>query len=199
MNDPLRDALNAVRRARDISRSLDQSRTDADVRAVANGIQTELLIIESGLRNALGAALGAIVGERPGLVASDAPATSRAAARGISVRSGSQRGVIMRAIYDAGHLTDFEITRVTGIKPSSERPRRVELVDAGLVSTRGQTRQHDSNAWTVWELTPLGQETARELVRLGERGSVTIDPSQCVEPSTDDAPEELASGDPVLF
>jgi hypothetical protein len=196
VGDPLRDALSAVQRAREITRALDQSRRESDVRNVAGGIQTELLIIESSLRNALGAVLSDAVADRPGLVASDAPGTSRAVARGITVKSGSQRGVVLRALLDAGYLTDHELTRVTDIKPSSLRPRRVELVDAGLVSTRGTTKQHEGSAWTVWELTPLGSSVARELVRLGVRGAVQIDPNQCVEP-VEDTPE--TEGEPVLF
>jgi hypothetical protein len=199
MADPIRDALSAVERAKAVIHGLDQSQRLPDVRQVANGLGVELLIIESSLRSALGAALGTATADRPGLVASDAPATSRAAARGISVRSGTQRGSILRALLDSGYLTDHELCNATALEPSSERPRRVELVDLGLVSTRGTTKVHGGTEWTIWELTPLGRSVANELRRLGPKGSVKIDPNQCVEPDDQVAEDSSPEGDPVLF
>lgn len=196
VGDPLRDALRAVERAREITRGLDQSSRISDVLHVAAGIHTELLIIESSLRNALGAALSDAVGDRPGLVRSDAPATSRTAARAVSVKSGSGRGMLLRALRDAGSLSDYEMQNATGMKSSTQRPRRVELVDIGLVRPSSElTRRHEGSAWTVWVLTPLGVSVANELVRLGHNGSVKVDPDTCVEPSTVEEPD----GDPVLF
>jgi hypothetical protein len=196
MSDPLRDALRAVERLREITKSLVQSQRESDVRQVAAGIQTEALIIESSLRNALGAALSDAVADRPGLARTDAPETSKAAARAVSVRSGSGRGVLLRALRDAATLTDFEMQRATDLKPSTQRPRRVELVDLGLVRPHNTlTRQHEGSAWTVWMLTPLGQSVAAELVRLGHNGVVRVDPNTCVEESTVEADES----DPVLF
>lgn len=196
MSDPLRDALRAVERAREISRGLNQSTRLPDVLHVAAGIQSELLIIESSLRNALGAALSDAVGDRPGLARADHPETSRAAARAVTVKSGSGRGLLLRALRDSGSLTDYEMQNATGLKASTQRPRRVELVDMGLVRPSAElTRRHEGSAWTVWVLTPLGVSAAAELVRLGHNGSVKVDPDACVEPST----MEEVDGDPVLF
>jgi hypothetical protein len=200
MGDPLRDALSAVERGKMILRSLAQSRRESDVNQCVGGLATEFTIIDAALRSALGAAITAAVGDRPGLVASDAPGTSRAAARGITVKAGTQRGRIMLAIHNHGGLTDYEIHDTTDIKPDTLRPRRVELVDAGLVLPAGdRKRQHGGQDWTIWTCTPLGHETARELIRLGIRGAVTIDPQQCIEAHLDDSPEEAQPGDPVLF
>lgn len=40
-----------------------------------------------------------------------------------------------------GGLTDQEIQRATGLDPSTERPRRIELVNAGLVYDSGRKRR----------------------------------------------------------
>jgi hypothetical protein len=200
MSDPLREALSAVERGKAIVRSLTQSRRESDVNQCVGGLATEFTIIDAAVRQALGAALSAAVGDRPGLVASDAPATSRATARGITVKTGTQRGRILLAIHNHSGLTDYEIHDTTDIKPDTLRPRRVELVDAGLVlPVSDRTRKHGGTDWTVWTCTPLGHETARELIRLGIRGSVLIDPQQCVEASLDEPTGDPQEGEPVLF
>ncbi len=200
MGDPLREALSAVERGKRVLRSLAQSRRESDVNQCVGGLATEFTIIDSAIRQALGAALLDAVGDRPGLTASDAPETSRAAARGITIKTGTQRGRILLAIHNHAGLTDYEIHDVTDIKPDTLRPRRVELVDAGLVlPATDRKRQHGGQDWTIWTCTPLGHEIAGELIRLGIRGSVMVDPQQCLEASLDEPAGDPQEGDPVLF
>lgn len=68
-------------------------------------------------------------------------ATSLEAAAAIAPRTPSLRERVYMAIADsADGLTDEEIQRVTGIGPSTQRPRRVELLDAGMIRDSGRTR-----------------------------------------------------------
>lgn len=191
--DWLGRALAAARRARTVGRSLDQSSRPADVRQVAQAINTELLIMENALQNARREAQEAVEGNRAGLVATDAPATSRAAARAVSVRSGSQRARVLLALLNAD-LTDHELCTVTSLPPSSLRPRRVELVDLQLVTPATGTRSHGGYAWTVWKLTALGRSVGLGLLGARPGQSVPIDPDKIVN-----APGEQAGIDPTLF
>jgi DNA-binding IclR family transcriptional regulator len=50
-----------------------------------------------------------------------------------------------------GGMTDEEIQRALKLNPSTERPRRIELVQAGKVRDSGRTRKTASGrAATVW-------------------------------------------------
>jgi len=54
-------------------------------------------------------------------------------------------------------LTDEEIQTRTGMNPSTERPRRVELVEMGLIEDSGVRRRTSSGrSAVVWKLTELG-------------------------------------------
>lgn len=76
-----------------------------------------------------------------GLARNDHPETSHDAADEIESVSGRQRRIVYLAIAQAENgMTDEEIQRATGLNPSSERPRRVELCDAGKVVDSGTTR-----------------------------------------------------------
>lgn len=90
----------------------------------------------------------------PGLARHDHPATSHAAAAAIAPVSGAQRQAVLTCIYAAGDgRTDEEGIADTGIAASAYRPRRVELVAAGLVRDSGRTRKTASGrAAVVWEV-----------------------------------------------
>ena len=71
--------------------------------------------------------------------------TSRQAAEQAEKPAGRQRVLVLRALHDAGSegLTDEQIQERTGLSPNSARPRRVELVQAGMVfdsAVRRETR-----------------------------------------------------------
>lgn len=93
----------------------------------------------------------------PGLVRNDHPATAHEAAASVATVGGAQRRRVLEHLQalGAGGATDEEMQIVLGLNPSAQRPRRVELVDAGLVRDSGRTRKTTSgrNA-IVWEARP---------------------------------------------
>ena len=80
-------------------------------------------------------------------------ATSRVAAvEAVPLTGGKRREVyeFIRACEDFG-ATDDEIQNALEMNPSTQRPRRVELVDQGLVRDSGATRQTRwGRAAVVW-------------------------------------------------
>ena len=90
---------------------------------------------------------------------------SRAAALDNFPRSGTQRARVLCAIAAADDgLTDHEIVELCAISPSSERPRRVELVDAALVVDSGARRRTPlGSEATVWMVTDIGRAAAHYL------------------------------------
>lgn len=80
--------------------------------------------------------------------------TSRRAAEAAERTMGAcQRRVLIElAKADQSGLTDIELQERTGLGESTERPRRVELVRAGLVADSGETRipKGRSRPCTVW-------------------------------------------------
>ena len=68
----------------------------------------------------------------------------------------SAKAKVYRCIRNAGAIgkTDAEIEAVTGLKGSTQRPRRIELVAAGLVEDSGQTRKTSGgNFAVVWRVS----------------------------------------------
>jgi hypothetical protein len=154
----LNEVSRGLARARRLVADLDRTDNLSDRRQVADGIRHEL---DAALRWATGELerlRAAAAGDRPGKMRADATATSRRTAERITIRSGTNRTEVLLALHGAapGGLTDWEIQRDTGIQPSSERPRRGELVDAGLVRATEQTREHKGEDWTVWTITTSG-------------------------------------------
>lgn len=86
--------------------------------------------------------------------------TSRQAAIGNYPRSGTQRARVLLLLASGPH-TDNELVDLTGLSPSSVRPRRVELVEAGLVEDSGQRRK----GCVVWATTDEGWLAALDLLR----------------------------------
>lgn len=90
------------------------------------------------------------------------PVTSRAAAHRNSLRSGTQRTNVMRAIasHPAG-LTAEQVTRALGMREatsgSSAAKRLSELRACGYVVATGETRPTVNGAQAnVWAATPAG-------------------------------------------
>lgn len=84
----------------------------------------------------------------------DAPAqrhshTSQAAAVAIAPDSSRLRAQVLAAIREHGGLTDNQGIYLTGLSPSTYRPRRIELVQRGLVVDSGETRLTDSGRKAV--------------------------------------------------
>ena len=90
----------------------------------------------------------------PGLVRTDHPHTSRAAA--MSVPTGAARRRVYEAIRDSGPrgMTDEEVIDTTGMAPNTARPRRVELHRQGYIVLAGFTRPTRSGKRAqVWRAT----------------------------------------------
>jgi hypothetical protein len=80
-------------------------------------------------------------------------ATSREAGESISPITGRLRAQVFEMIVSNGGdgLTDEEISLRLGLNPSTARPRRIELVEAGKVRDSGRTRRTVSGrAAVVW-------------------------------------------------
>lgn len=75
--------------------------------------------------------------------------TSRAAAEAIRPDTSRLRALVLGAIEEHGGLTDEEGIDATGIAPSTYRPRRIELVQRGLVADSGHERKTRSGRWAV--------------------------------------------------
>ena len=79
--------------------------------------------------------------------------TSLEAAEAIEPKVGTLRRAVLECIRSSAlhGWTDEQIQRLTNMGPSTQRPRRVELMRAGLVVDSGRTRKTASgrNA-TVW-------------------------------------------------
>lgn len=85
--------------------------------------------------------------------------TSVAAAEAIEPISGTQRRLVLTLIQLSGErgMTDNELQDESGIAGSAQRPRRIELVKAGLVKDSGRTRATKSGRQAVvW----IGKEFA---------------------------------------
>ena len=83
--------------------------------------------------------------------------TSRAAAESVSEVKGWMRRRVWKALNRRGDrgATDEELQRALRMNPSTERPRRVELVESELVIDSGRRRPTRSGrmavVWTVRE------------------------------------------------
>lgn len=89
--------------------------------------------------------------------------TSHQAAAKILGRTGSKRRQVFELIAEYSHgLTDEQIQTKLRMNPSTQRPRRVELVDAGLIEDSGHRRTTTSGTKAaVWVLTAAGREAVR--------------------------------------
>lgn len=103
-----------------------------------------------------------VTAPREGLARHDAAPTSRAAARAVRVKSGSDRAKVLRVLLRDGPLTDQGIQHGTGLSADTERPRRVELVEMGLVGDHHEARSDSGHPATAWYLTEKGIAWCRE-------------------------------------
>jgi hypothetical protein len=94
----------------------------------------------------------------------DAAETQRAAAIAIYPHTGTARRRVLDMISGrGGHgATDEEIQRDLELNPSTQRPRRVELVEGNWIEDSGRRRLTLSGrSAVVWVLTEQGQGAAR--------------------------------------
>ena len=79
--------------------------------------------------------------------------TSLDAAKAVEPGAGTDRMRVLMALRDAGSrgMTDEELQDALGLAGSSERPRRCELLDAGLIWQSIETRATRSGRQaTIW-------------------------------------------------
>lgn len=79
-------------------------------------------------------------------------ATSCAAAEAIEPKAGTLRAIVLAFLRTQSEgATDEQMQVELGIGPSTQRPRRIELVRAGLVEDSGGTRPTTTGCKaTVW-------------------------------------------------
>lgn len=198
MIENVRAAYGAALRVHALVLGLDQSARVTDALQVSAGLKHEMRTVVDSLApvlDALEASEHAATANGAGKVRSDAPATSRTAARAVTIRTGSQRYAILAHLLARGAAgaTDLEIQEATELGPNSERPRRGELVDLMLVRPDG-TRSHAGMDWTVWRLTPAGDAVVRRILN-GQSGVV---PATAMTPESV-SPVDADQPDPVLF
>lgn len=88
---------------------------------------------------------------QPGLVAKNAPQTSKDAAASIDANTLRARVLDLLRATPSG-LTDEEMQQRLGMNPSTQRPRRIELVDRDLVCDSGTKRATTSGRQAiVWK------------------------------------------------
>jgi predicted ArsR family transcriptional regulator len=77
--------------------------------------------------------------------------TSREAAQAISGAAASIRARVYAYICENGPVTDEQIAGALGLNPSTERPRRIELVGDGLVMAHYElARTSSGRRATAW-------------------------------------------------
>lgn len=83
----------------------------------------------------------------------DSP-TSVAAAEAIRPSVNQLQLRILELLRDTGPATDEDIAANTQMNPSTERPRRVELVKAGLVAQVGEHKTSSGRRAALWGIVP---------------------------------------------
>lgn len=88
--------------------------------------------------------------------------TSRAAAKAIAPKAGTLRYKVLQWIRDRGEYgsTDEETQEGLAMRASTQRPRRVELMEAGYVKDSGRRRKSDATktdaaVWVAVQGDPL--------------------------------------------
>lgn len=80
-------------------------------------------------------------------------ATSVAAAQAIAPTAGTMRQLVLDWLRAHGPATDEQIIAGTGLAPSTARPRRIELVQSGLVVDSGtKIKTKSGRAAVAWRV-----------------------------------------------
>lgn len=75
------------------------------------------------------------------------------AARRIAPALGRLKRDLLTALRHHGALSDEDMQRICEMNPSTQRPRRVELVRDGLVRKAGTSKNGRGRTVTLWEAT----------------------------------------------
>lgn len=67
--------------------------------------------------------------------------TSCAAADRVAPKAGTKRAQVLDYIRSCSGATDEEMQQCIPMSPNTQRPRRVELLDAGFIRDSGRTRK----------------------------------------------------------
>ena len=96
-------------------------------------------------------------------------ATSMAAAAAIEPKAGTLRAAVLTFVRNRGRLgaTDEEIQLALHMNGSTERPRRVELQNAGLVIDSTRIRKTRAGRIAVVWITPHNQEGLTQVNAIG--------------------------------
>ena len=78
------------------------------------------------------------------------PTSVAAAASQPKAKKESDKRTILNALDENGPMTDEQLVACTGIGANTLRPRRVELVRAGLVVAVGEGRTAGGHRATAW-------------------------------------------------
>lgn len=78
--------------------------------------------------------------------------TSYGASIYVLPRTGTVRERVLSWLRLHGPLTDPELQQQLGLRPNSERPRRVELVAGGFVRDSGRRKKHRGREHIIWEV-----------------------------------------------
>ena len=78
------------------------------------------------------------------------PTSVAAAAIQPKAKKESDKRTIINALEENGPMTDEQLVACTGIGANTLRPRRVELVRAGLVKAVGEGRTTSGHRATAW-------------------------------------------------
>lgn len=94
--------------------------------------------------------------------------TSLQAAIEAEPAAGTQRRRVFDLMFMAPRgLTDHQMQEFLNMNPSTQRPRRIELVERGFVRDSGMRRQTPSGRWAVvWVMVKRGDDAISQV--LGE-------------------------------
>jgi hypothetical protein len=92
------------------------------------------------------------VNEQLGLPYVATSETSQAAAKSVVPNARTLRAAVLRVIQALGPLTDEQIQEALHMNPSTQRPRRVELVEGGHVRDSGRrAKTRSGRSAVLWE------------------------------------------------
>jgi hypothetical protein len=171
MADMVTMAGSALHRGLELCRILDREHSNEQAHAALRSIRHELETAQ-GFLSRLGAD---ILPPRDGQAGTDAPETSKAAARAIRTRSGGQRHALLRHLASGGPSADFQMQAALSMSGNTQRPRRYELAQAGYVAPAMDPQGAKLTAANpdtgmrceVWRLTASGR-AALELLNAGQ-------------------------------
>lgn len=89
--------------------------------------------------------------------------TSKAAADSVRQTVAHRRTEVLHVIRQFGPCSDADVQRITGLDGSSVRPRRVELLEMGLIADSGERGLTPSRRRCVkWVATEAGKQAVQE-------------------------------------